>query len=117
MNRFREELKQNGIEPNEYLIECKKNALKHGYNPNMLSFADDNKHKLKYEKADGQFVTFGAAAYRDHIMYKFLEKINLYPRGYADSRQRLYRKRASHIKGDWAKDKYSANSLAINILW
>jgi hypothetical protein len=86
--------------------------MKYGYDPEKLSFADDNKHKLQYETPEGKIIKFGAAAYRDHIMYKVLENTGIYLIGYADSRQRLYRKRASHIKGDWANDKYSPNSLS-----
>jgi hypothetical protein len=74
MNKFKQELVKEKIDPELYLQECKKNAVKHGYDPEKLSFADDNKHKLQYETPEGKIIKFGAAAYRDHIMYLFLEK-------------------------------------------
>jgi hypothetical protein len=33
------------------------------------------------------------------------------------ARQKSYLARANGIKGDWRKDKYSKNNLAINLLW
>tara|TARA_R110002153_G_scaffold93486_2_gene226011 strand:- start:244 stop:516 length:273 start_codon:yes stop_codon:yes gene_type:complete len=32
-------------------------------------------------------------------------------------RQKAYLARATAIKGDWSKNKYSPNNLSINILW
>jgi hypothetical protein len=63
--------------------------VKYGYDPEKLSFADDNKHKLQYETPEGKIIKFGAAAYRDHIMYLFLENKVIYPMGYADSRRTI----------------------------
>lgn len=34
-----------------------------------------------------------------------------------EKRREAYLKRATAIKGDWRKNKYSANNLAINLLW
>jgi len=34
-----------------------------------------------------------------------------------EQKRMLYLKRASKIKGNWKKDKYSPNNLSINILW
>jgi uncharacterized membrane protein YvbJ len=33
------------------------------------------------------------------------------------ARQKSYLARANGIKGEWRKDKYSKNNLAINLLW
>ena len=33
------------------------------------------------------------------------------------ARQKSYLARANGIKGDWRKDKYSKNNLAIHLLW
>ena len=54
---------------------------------------------------DGKMVHFGGLPYEDYTKHR--NKI----------RQRAYLNRASNIKGDWYKNKYSPNSLAINILW
>lgn len=35
----------------------------------------------------------------------------------SEIRRQLYLARATKIKGDWKDDKYSANNLAINLLW
>lgn len=35
----------------------------------------------------------------------------------SESRKKSYLARANGIKGDWRKDKYSKNNLAINLLW
>lgn len=35
----------------------------------------------------------------------------------SESRRNRYLKRATAIRGDWKKDKYSKNNLAVNLLW
>jgi len=34
-----------------------------------------------------------------------------------EERRQQYLSRATNIKGNWKKNKYSPNNLAINILW
>ena len=57
------------------------------------------------ENPKGKMVHFGAKGYDDFTKHK------------DDTRRQNYLSRATNIKGDWKKDKYSPNNLAINILW
>jgi hypothetical protein len=91
----------------EYIKQAKKFAKKAGYKDwNSLKLADDGKHKLVLRG-----VKFGSINNNDYIIYK-----QHFPT-IADVKRKQYLARATKIKGDWAKDRYSPNSLAINILW
>uniref|UniRef100_A0A6C0JTG4 Uncharacterized protein n=1 Tax=viral metagenome TaxID=1070528 RepID=A0A6C0JTG4_9ZZZZ len=61
--------------------------------------------KFMVENPKGKMVHFGAKGYDDYTKHK------------DDKRRQNYLSRATAIKGDWKKDKYSPNNLAINILW
>lgn len=74
-------------------------------------------HKLQIETPDGRVVKFGRQGYGDHLLWSRAEAEGKVPKGTADTKRRQYRARATRIKGDWKKDKYSPNNLAINILW
>lgn len=76
------------------------------YGPNVKIVPSNAKGK-KYAliKPDGKRVNFGHIDYEDYTKHK--DK---------DRRQR-YLKRATNIKGGWANNKYSPNSLSINLLW
>ena len=54
---------------------------------------------------DNKYVHFGDNRYEDYTINNDLE------------RRKRYLNRARNIKGNWKKDKYSANNLAINLLW
>ena len=82
-----------------------------------VSYANDGVHKLKITAPDGSIRRFGAEGYGDHIYWSQEEAEGRVPEGFADNKRRLYRARATKIKGDWAKDPYSPNSLAIAVLW
>jgi hypothetical protein len=91
----------------EYLKQAKAFAKKAGYkDASSLRLADDGKHKLVLRG-----VKFGSINNNDYIIYK-----QHFP-SIAEKKRRAYLSRACKIKGDWAKDRYSPNSLAINILW
>jgi hypothetical protein len=91
----------------EYLKLAKKFAKKAGYKDwNSLVLAHDGKHKLILRG-----VKFGSIKNNDYIIYK------QHFASVAEKKRKQYLARATRIKGDWAKDKYSPNSLAINILW
>jgi len=91
----------------EYLKQAKVYAKKAGYkDASSLKLADDGKHKLVLRG-----VKFGSINNNDYIIYK-----QYFP-AVAEKKRKQYLARACKIKGDWAKDKYSPNSLAINILW
>ena len=53
----------------------------------------------------GNWVHFGALPYEDFTAHG------------SEDRRRNYLNRATKIRGDWAKDPYSPNSLAIHLLW
>ena len=116
VSEFQEKLNDMGLKPTVYLKKAKQMAENTGYDPSKVMFCNTGKNKLMYESPDG-LVHFGNPDYPDYIIYSFLEHINEVDEGYADKRRELYRKRATNIKGNWKKNKYSANNLAINILW
>ena len=99
-------LTQHGITPTHYLRLARQRARSTGYDPSELQFASDATHKLKY---DG--VSFGAAGYKDYILYKLLD-------GDATARAKRtnYRKRAVDVMRA-SHSRFSAASLAYNILW
>jgi len=84
---------------------------------NIFKYLDDdvdstlylsNKKNKKYMIHDpfkNEFVHFGDINYQDFLKHKNL------------LRRKLYLNRACNIKSDWKKNKYSANNLAINVLW
>jgi len=54
---------------------------------------------------ENKLVHFGDLRYEYFSKHQDLERL------------KNYLSRASKIKGNWKKDKYSPNSLAINLLW
>jgi hypothetical protein len=54
---------------------------------------------------DGKIVHFGQMGYEDFTKHK------------NKTRRKNYLTRARRIKGDWKKNKYSPNNLAIHLLW
>ena len=54
---------------------------------------------------DHTYIHFGDLRYEDATVHNDPVRIS------------KYLKRATKIKGDWKKDKYSPNNLAINLLW
>ena len=54
---------------------------------------------------DNKYIHFGDIRFSDFTKHNDLE------------RRKRYLNRARNIKGNWKKDKYSANNLAINLLW
>ena len=111
MPKFAKQLEALGVKPMDYLAMAQKNAHKAGLAYNMLSFSTDDKHKLQIPNADGKIVRFGASGLKDYLLYTMTHDAK------ADQRRNNYRRRATKIQGDWAKDPYSANSLALAVLW
>jgi hypothetical protein len=109
--RFANQLKRKGVSPAAYLLEARRKAKKLGLAYKHLGFSDDDKHKLMIPNADGSLVRFGAVGLGDHILYTLAKD----PK--ASEHRKHYLQRATKIKGDWAKDEYSPNSLAIGVLW
>jgi|TARA_R100000084_G_C4650561_1_gene149431 hypothetical protein len=68
-----------------------------------ISTRKDKKYMVK--TPDGKWSHFGQMGYEDHTKHQD-----------ALRRQR-YLDRATRIRGNWKKEKYSPNNLSINILW
>lgn len=102
------------INPKDYLNEARTYAWKKGYDPEKLTFNEDDKtdFKLVYEG-----VGFGRVGYKDYIIWRHLEDGGVVPRGTARKRRDAYLSRASNIRGNWRDDDTSRNNLAIRILW
>lgn len=82
-----------------------KMAYKH-FGKNAIIYKSTKKNK-KYmiRTPKGNFVHFGQLGYEDFTHHL------------STLRRNRYRTRSAKIKGDWKKDKYSANNLARKILW
>jgi hypothetical protein len=92
----------------KYIAMAKEFAKRAGYKDwDSLRRADDGEHKLELRG-----VKFGRKGYGDFIKYSLDEGVDE-----AQKHRDAYLSRATKIRGDWAKDMYSPNSLAINILW
>lgn len=92
----------------KYLAMAKEFAKRAGYkDADTLRRADDGEHKLELRG-----VKFGRKGYGDFIKYSLDEGVDE-----AQKHRKSYLARATKIRGDWKKDMYSPNSLAINILW
>lgn len=61
--------------------------------------------KYRVITPDGRIVHFGQMGYEDYTRHK------------NKTRRKNYLTRSRRTKGDWAKDKYSANNLARRLLW
>jgi hypothetical protein len=108
---FAAQLKKEGVSPSAYLEKAKKKARALGLAADMLGFSSDDKHKLQIPNAEGKIIRFGAVGLGDYILYTLQKNPE------AEKHRKSYLARATKIKGDWAKDPYSANSLAIGVLW
>lgn len=109
--KFAIQLEKWGITPDDYLSHAKKKAKALGLVDNLLGFSSDEKHKLQIPNADGKIIRFGATGLGDYILYTLSNN----PK--AAQHRKRYLARAKAIKGDWANDPYSPNSLAIGVLW
>jgi hypothetical protein len=104
-------LKALGIEPQKYLMEARRKAKAAGLPSELLDWASDATHKFEILDETGHTTAFGAAGMGDHILYTLLKDPT------AGKHRKAYLARARKIPGDWKKSKYSANSLAIRVLW
>lgn len=101
-----------GLTPKRYLSIARQYAKIHNYNPNLLKFSTNPKHKLNY---DG--VNFGSSIYNDYIIYRYLERLEILASDEAQRHRVNFLKRASHIKGNWKNNVKSKNNLSMSILW
>ena len=70
-----------------------------------IGLSSRNDKKYMVISPDGHKVHFGQMGYEDYT--KHANK----------TRRKNYLTRSGKIKGDWAKNKYSANNLARKLLW
>ena len=106
-----DQFKKWGVDPADYLAEAKRKAKALGLADNMLGFSSDSKHKLQIPNEEGRVIRFGAVGLGDYILYTLSKDKS------AEKHRKHYLQRATKIKGDWKKDPYSPNSLAIGVLW
>lgn len=58
-----------------------------------------------YDPTNNKWVNFGQIGYEDYTKHK------------NKTRRKNYLTRTKYMRGDWKKNKYSANNLSRNILW
>jgi hypothetical protein len=76
-----------------------------GKNAVIYKSTKKNKKYMIKKPTSGTFVHFGQIPYEDFTKHKNTK------------RRQNYLNRSLKIRGDWKKDKYSANNLARKILW
>jgi hypothetical protein len=116
-DRFSRELGEIGLSPTAYLTEARRRAKASGYESKALSFADDGTHKLAMMDEKGRTTKFGRVGYKDHLMWSHLERKGDVPDGTAEAKKARFQKSHRAMKGDWKSNPYSANNLALRILW
>ena len=82
-----------------------KNAKKYFDKDTPIYISNRPTKKYMVKNPDGKFVHFGEMGYSD------------YSRHMDKSRRDRYLRRAMNISGNWYENPYSANMLAINLLW
>lgn len=82
-----------------------KMATIEGYDLSRIFPPTQTGKKLSYLTPDGRIINFGNAAYESYDAHM------------DNKRRDNYLKRARQIRGNWAKDDYSPNNLAMRILW
>ena len=83
------------------------NAKKYFNDDNIEVYMSTNPSKkyMIFDPEKYKFIHFGDIRYKD------------YTYTLSDKKRDNYLKRSEKIKGDWKNNKYSANNLAINLLW
>ena len=74
------------------------------YNKSVEPSTRKNK-KYMIMNDDNKYIHFGDLRYQDYTKHQDKERL------------KRYLDRATKIKGNWNKDKYSPNNLSINLLW
>ena len=64
----------------------------------------ENKYKI-FDPKNNKWVNFGQMGYE------------YYTKNHDKSRRKNYLNRTKYMRGDWKKNRYSANNLSRNILW
>jgi hypothetical protein len=115
--KFMTQLRKEGIEPSSYLKEAQRRAKEAGLAYKLLGFADDGVHKLAIPDENGKVERFGKVGYNDFLIWSHLEKAQSVPKGTSAKYRERFRKSHSKMPGDWKRNPYSPNNLAIQILW
>lgn len=113
---FIKQLTEVGMTSTEYLHAAKLRAYQAGYDPSLLSFANDNIHKLQYKTPNG-IRKFGRVSFNDFIIWKHLEDEGTVDPGFADNKRNTYHKSHERISQIYKLDRYSANALSLKINW
>ncbi len=98
-----------------YLREVRKQAKAERYPAPRL--ATDGIHKIEVEDEEGRVVRAGRVGYGDVHIWRWLEAQGIAPKGLAVQKQERFRKSHMAIKGDWKKNRYSPNWIALSLLW
>lgn len=87
--------------------EVIKKAQQYFNNPDIKVYLSNKKNKKYaiYDPINKKLVHFGQMGFEDYTMHK------------DDKRRQNYLLRASHIKGEWKNNPYSANNMSMHILW
>ena len=85
--------------------EVNRRAKKYLGKTAKISLSTKKDKKYMVTTPDGNIVHFGQMNYEDFTKHK------------NKSRRKNYLSRSRKIKGDWKTNKYSANNLAIHLLW
>ena len=96
----------------QYLKAARKSARLSGYDPKALELSTKRDKKLMMKTPEGKVVHFGAKGLGDYLLYNLNGEPEL-----AQQKRHSYLERATKIRGNWKKNKYSPNNLAIHILW
>ena len=111
------ELNSIGFQPSIYLRQARRKAVEAGYDPESITFSDKAEKKLVLVTPQGRRVYFGATGFGDHLIYSFLEAEGLVEPGVASIKRRVFQTSHRAMKGKWRTNPYSANRLALAILW
>ena len=85
--------------------EVNRRAKKYLGKTAKISLSTKKDKKYMITTPQGKIVHFGQMNYEDFTKHK------------NKSRRKNYLSRSRKIKGDWKTNKYSANNLAIHLLW
>lgn len=94
----------------EFLAAARRAAARTGYDPSKLTLAKDGVHKLTYDSPEG-IKHFGRKGYGDYLWYKSHDPT------LAQQKRHVFRTSHGEMSRIHKLGKYSANELAINILW
>lgn len=84
----------------------KQNAINYlGADVDIQKSTRESKKFMVLNPETNKYIHFGQKNASDFTIHKDKDK------------QKAYLARATAIKGDWSKNKYSPNNLSINILW